>query len=220
MQKPKKYKKSAIFQNASGKAAFSTLVFVYIFLVAEIFYKHFAKGEICAWEFILLFLMFAVYGIVKKLTLSSDVPKNFDGSPLPLSLDKKDKKIRNRFYVINTAVYTAVFSLVLLLALLFSTESIGINIALELFTEEAVPNFFVSLLITLIFALPVYAFTYVINYLWYENRIAELAAEEMAHPAPDISKEIEQIKNGKAEEETPAPKRRGRPPKAKTEVNE
>ncbi len=218
MQKPKKHKKSVIFKNAGGKAAFSTLVFVYIYIIAEIFYKHFAKGELCEWEFMLLFLIFAVYGIVKKLSLSNNIPTNFNGTPLPLSLSKEDKKIRNTYYVINTAVYTAVFSVVLLLALLFSTNSIGINIALELFTESAVPNFFVSLLITLVFALPVYAFTYIINYLWYENRIAELAAEEQELPAPDISEDIKKIKS-EQNEEKPAPKRRGRPPKAKAEIH-
>lgn len=216
MQKQKKYKKTAIFQGAGSKAAFSTLVFVYIYLIAEIFYKHFKNGELCEWEFILLFLIFAIYGLIKKLSLSNDVPKNFNGTPLPLSLSKEDKKIRNTYYVINTAVYTAVFSVVLLLALLFSTNSIGVNIALELFTENAVPNFFVSLLITLIFALPVYAFTYVINFLWYENRIAELAADELKNPAPDISEDIKKIKS-EQNEEKPAPKRRGRPPKAKAE---
>lgn len=216
MQKPKKYKKSVMFQSASGKAAFSTLVFVYVYLIAEIFYKHFKNGELCEWEFILLFLMFAIYGLIKKLSLSTNIPQNFNGVPLPLSLSQEDKKVRNRFYIINTAVYTAVFSLVLLLALLFSTKSIGINIALELFTESAVPNFFISLLITLVFALPVFGFTYVINYLWYENRIAELAADEQANPAPDISEDIKKIKS---KEKNP-PKRRGRPPKAKTQTHE
>lgn len=216
MLKPQKHKPTAVFKSASGKAAFSTLVFVYIYIIAEIFYKHFANGELCEWEFILLFLIFAIYGIIKKLSLSNDIPKDFKGNPLPLSLSKEDKKIRNTYYVINTAVYTAVFSLVLFLALIFSTNSIGVNIALELFTEDAVPNFFVSLLITLIFALPVYAFTYVINFLWYENRIAELAAEEQENPAPDISEEIKKIK-GEKEQEDNTPKRRGRPPKAKEE---
>lgn len=213
MQKQKKHQKTAIFKSASGKAAFSTLVFVYVYLIAEIFYKHFTKGELCEWEFILLFLIFAMYGLIKKISLSNDIPTNFDGSPLPLSLSKEDKKIRNRYYIINTVVYTTIFSVVLLLALLFSTNSIGINIALELFTENAEPNFFVSLLITLVFALPVYAFTYVINFLWYENRIAELAADQLKNPAPDISEEIKKIKS----EETTVPKRRGRPPKAKVE---
>ena len=198
--------------SSDGKAAVFTLGFAYLFLIVEIVYKFKIERQTCVWELLLLFLMFAVYGFVKKLFTNSASPKRFDGTVLPTGDSAEDKAARNKYYKFSALLYSIVFSSVAFLAVLFSADILNVNLAVEFFFEREIPNFIFSLFTTAIVFGISYLFTYMIDFLWYENLIA-YAKEAEANEAPDIKEDFEKIKN----ETKPTPKKRGRPAKKKAE---
>ncbi len=224
----RKFKRRKAFKalskySSDGKAAVFTLGFAYLFLIVEIVYKFKIERQTCVWELLLLFLMFAVFGFVKKLFTNSASPKRFDGTALPTGDSKEDKEERNKYYKFSALLYSIVFSTVAFLAVLFSADILNVNLAVEFFFEKEIPNFIFSLFTTAIVFGISYLFTYMIDFLWYENLIA-YAKEAEENQAPDIKEDFEKIKSEAqiitSEETKPAPKKRGRPPKKKTEEPE
>lgn len=209
--------------SSDGKAALYTLGFAYLFLIVEIVYKFKVERETCTWELLLLFLMFAMFGLFKKLFTNAASPKRFDGTLLPVGDSKEDKSERNKYYKFSACAYACVFSLVAFLGILFSADILNVNLAIEFLFENEIPNFLFSL-IGAVFTFGIsYLLSYMIDYLWYENLIAYANEEEKAEllEAPDIKEDFEKIKaqtkEAVTEEVKPAPKKRGRPPKKKAE---
>lgn len=200
--KMKKHNRKKAFKalskySSDGKAAVFTLGFAYLFLIVEIVYKFKIQRQTCTWELLLLFLMFAVFGLVKKLFTNSASPKRFDGTALPTGDSEEDKKERNSYYKFSALLYSIVFSSVAFLGVLFSADILNVNLAVEFFFEKEVPNFIFSLVSTaLVFGIS-YLFTYMIDFLWYENLIAyaKEAKEYDENETPDIKKDFKKIKS-------------------------
>lgn len=226
----------------NGKASFLTLAFVYLYLICEIVYKIKVSKEICTWEIVMLFLVFSVYGIFNKLFSKTEIPLDFNGNPLTIGTSKKDKKTRNSFYIKSALIYSAVFVIVNTIAFWSSSTVNFVNIAAEFFDKD-VSNFFSGLIFSLVLFPFVYAFAYMIEYVWNEykisayNAIQKIKAEDALLEAQAkekaekealekekelinemISKRLDELKSKKTvKEETntvsPPVKRRGRPPK-------
>ncbi len=207
----------------NSKAAIFTLGFVFLYLIAEIVYKIKVERQTCTWEIILLFLIFSVYEVFKKLFSKGELPKDISGKPLPFSDSVKDKKARNSFYKKSALLYTVIFGVTTTLAFSCSSLLSNVNIGSELFFDFEMPNILFSMLVALIFMPIVYIFAYIIEFLWHEYKISlynELLAikEEQAKKERELLLAVQQ--EVKSSDVTPAPKRRGRPPKATTEANE
>lgn len=207
----------------NSKAAIFTLSFVFLYLIAEIVYKVKVERQTCTWEIILLFLIFSVYEIFKKLFHKGELPKDFTGKPLPVSNEAKDKKARNRFYKKSALVYTVIFGAVTALAFSSSSLLSNVNIGSELFFNIEIPNTIFSMLVAVVFMPVVYIFAYMIEFLWHEYKISlykELLAikEEQAKKEQELLLAMqEEVKKSETQTPPAAPKRRGRPPKAKTD---
>lgn len=234
----KKRRKALMFlskYSPDGKAAVYTLGFTYLFLIAEIVYRIKIQKEMCTFELLLLFLIFAIFGLFKKLFTDASAPRRFDGTLLPIGDSKKEKKERNRYYRFSAFLYSLVFALVAFLGVLLSSNMINVNLAVELLVDKEMPNFTISLLVAAVAFVIAYIFTYMVDFLWYEHIIgyARLELEEQMLEAPDIKEDFEKIKaeqsefeenieeitesNTEAEEIKPAPKKRGRPRKVTVE---
>lgn len=226
MKKRGKSKKFSFSFNLgnNSKAAVFTLSFVFLYLIAEIVYKVKIERQTCTWEIILLFLIFSVYEVFKKLFAKGEIPKDFKGKPLPVSNERSDKKARNRFYKKSALLYTVIFGAVTTLAFSSSSLLSNVNIGSELFFDIEIPNVIFSMLVAVVFMPIVYIFAYIIEFLWHEYKIS-LYKELLAIKEEQAKKERELLllvqEETKALEAAAAPKkRRGRPPKAKAEDNE
>ncbi|MEE0945923.1 MAG: hypothetical protein U0M42_03725 [Acutalibacteraceae bacterium] len=205
-----------------SKAAVFTLGFIFLYLIAEIVYKVKVQKEVCTWEIILLFLIFSVYELFKKLFAKGEVPKDFNGKPLPLSDKISDRKKRNRYYKKSALIYTVIFGIITGVAFSCSSLLSNVNIGSELFFDNELPNILVSILVAIVFMPVIYIFAYIIEFLWYEYKIS-LYNELLAIKEEQIQKEREFLLSVQQEAQAieksinPTPKRRGRPPKTKTE---
>lgn len=220
----KKKRNKKFFSNFSSdsKAALFTLGFVYLFLITETVYKVKRNRDICTWELMLIFLMFAVFGIFKKFFTSTSRPNGFDGQPLPIGTTKEEKDARNKYYLFSSLLYALVFAIVVFIAFSVSANVVNVNIAIELFADTEKSNILTSLLISVIFFVISFSLAYIINYVWYEHCITYLRETEI--PAPDIKEDFEKIKLRQSDdiknEQKPSPKKRGRPKKQVEEVQE
>ncbi len=161
-----------------GKAALFTLGFAYVYLLVEIIYKFKRERVVCTWELVLLFLLFAVFGFLKKLFSETAVPCSFDGTPLPAGDSQEDKAIRNQHYKKSALLYALVFSTVTLLATSVSSNIHSVNLGIELFFDTEVPNFILAFIVSAILFGVVYLLAYMIDYLWYEERLSALQNQE------------------------------------------
>ena len=192
--KRKKAFKALSKYSSDGKAAIFTLGFTYVYLIVEIIYKFKFQKQSCGFELLLLFLMFAIYGFIKKLFTNSFAPKRFDGTLLPTGDSEEEKQTRNNYYKFSALLYSIVFSSVAFLGILFNAELLGVNLAIEFFFEKEVPNFIFSLFTTAIVFGISYLFTYMIDFLWYENIIA-YANEVKNAENLDLKKDFKKIKS-------------------------
>ncbi len=229
----------------SPKASAITLCFTYLYIIAEIFYKVKIERISCTWEIILLFLIFSVYGILKKLFSNEELPCDHKGSPLPTGDSKKEKRRRNTFYKKSALIYSAIFAVISTIAFSCSSLLSNVNVSSQLFFDTELPNFILAVIISVIFLPIIYIFAYMIEYLWYEYKISvyneimaekeeeenrrreillkiqqEIEAEKSSEP-PKRRGRPRKVVNEEIKEPTEtAPKRRGRPPKKKVEETE
>lgn len=155
-----------------GKAAVYTLAFAYLYLLAEIVYKMKVNREICSWEFLLLFLMFAAFGFFKKMFSNPLFLTDLNGNRLPLGSQKAEKKIRSGHYARSSFLYSAVFAVTAFLALLFSSDLNHLDISVEFLAERHFPNWTASLMLACILMIVAFPVVYMIEYLWYERKIS------------------------------------------------
>ncbi len=202
------------------KASAITLCFTYLYLIAEIIYKVKFEKAGCTWEIILLFLIFSVYGILKKLFNTDQLPCDNDGNPLPTGDSPVDKKKRNAFYKKSALIYSAIFAVITTIACSCSSLLSNVDIGEQLFFNSKLPDFILAAIISIIFLPIIYIFAYFIEHLWYEYKLSvynelieQEEAEEKRHKAI-LLKLQQELK----EESKPAPKRRGRPPKKTAET--
>jgi hypothetical protein len=168
----KKRAKQAI-KNSSNLAALYTLLFCYLFIIAEITYKIKVLHEVCTWEVIFLFLIPAVYGIFVKLFSKSEIPLDHKGNPLPTGNAKADKKQRNKFYRFNSLIYALIFAIVLAIGFLSSSLVSNVNFGSELLFDKELPNFIFGAIFSVILFPIVYFATYMVEYVWYEYKISQ-----------------------------------------------
>lgn len=217
--------KLSLHSNFNSKATVFTLGFTYLYLIAEIVYKVKVERTPCTWEIILLFLIFSVYGIFRKLFSKEDLPLDHSGSPLPYGSSKKDKKKRNSFYKKSALIYSAIFAVVSTVAFSCSSLLSNVNVSSQLFSDTPLPNFILAVIMSVIFMPIVYIFAYMIEFLWYEYKITmyremmEEKEEEEARHRAILQKLLEEEKK-KEEASAPAPKKRGRPRKVVSEETE
>ncbi len=220
--------------SSDGKAALFTLAFTYLYLIAEIVYKFKVNHTVSSWEIVLLFLIFAVFGIAKKVFSSNSLPIDFYGEPLPIGNDKCSKRKRRNYYLIGSLGYALVFSVVTFLSITASSIIHKVNLGAELISEAAPSNTVLGIIAASIMFVVSFILTFMIDYVWYERKAsvcrfiqeeeARRAAEEAAKAAEEAAKE-EKLKtatkkknNSEKELATAATvKRRGRPPKNQTE---
>lgn len=220
----KRGKKIKLSQSLSfnAKAAGFTIWFAYLYIIVEIFYKVRIEKVPCTFEVILLFLIFAIYGILSKLFSGYQLPCDHKGNPLPTGKIKADKRKRNSFYRRSALIYAFVFLFISIIAFSSSSLLSNVNVSSQLFFDTDMPNFVLAVIISVIFFPLIYIFAYMIEFLWYEykvsvyNEIMEEKAEEEARHRELLLKVEEEIANEALAE--PVPKKRGRPKKVDTDM--
>lgn len=199
-----------------GKAALFTLAFVYLFIIAEIIYKVKIERKTCTMEIILLFLIFSVFGIFKKLFSKAVLPTDLNGNPLPHGYSKEEKKVRSIAYRKSALIYSLVFAFINTVAFSCNSAINNVNVAEELFFENGFPSFLFAIIVSAVFTPIVFLFAYIIESLWYEYKIS-LYNEMLERKKQEQELLKALIEKQRKTEQKPAPKKRGRPPKEKQE---
>lgn len=206
----------ALPKKLNAKASTYTLVFTYIYLIAEIIYKVKIEKTSCTWELLLLFFIFSLYGILRKLFSKGEFPCDLSGAPLPSDDDEISKKKRTSFYKKSAIIYSAIFAVITTIAFSCSSLLSNVNVTSELFFDSNLPNFFLAVIISVIFIPIIFIFAYMIEYLWYEYKIS--VYNEMKKKEEEQRELLLKLREqAKAEATSSAPKKRGRPKKEDSE---
>lgn len=215
--KKRKFHSPLSHYSSDGKAAVFTLAFAYLYLIFEIAYAFKVNREVKTWSLIMLFLMFAAFGVFRKLFAKTSVPRRFDGKLLDTDQTKKAKRSRNRYYLLSATLYGAVFAIVNFLSLFLSSEVNTINLGIEFIVDKELPNYAIAIISSAFFFILITVFAYMIDFLWYEYKVSAYN-EEQERIRLEEEALADKIKEEKIKAQQSQPvKRRVRPKKETSE---